>query len=118
MPLPYVWGWAVVAVATVGLLFALGRALRGWNAPLVKSLGGWWLATILLVPAQIPNHTEHFAPALFVGFFEAALQRNGSPDAAWRILAAASVLGVVLGLVAWLAGRARRQRQATAEPSA
>lgn len=118
MPMPYVLGWAVVAVAVLGLIFALRRALRGWDAPLVKSLVGWWLAAILLAPAQIPNHTEHFAPALFVGFFEAALQRNGSPEAAGRILVAASVLGLVLGVAFWLLGRARRQRRAAATASA
>jgi hydrogenase/urease accessory protein HupE len=110
MPMPYVWGWVIVGVTALGLLLALGRALRDWDAPLVKALVGWWLAAVLVAPAQIPNHTDHLAPALFVWFFEAFLQRSGSPAAAGRILVAASVVGLVLGLAAWLVGRARRRR--------
>jgi len=106
----YVWGWVVVTLAASGLLFALQRALRGWEAPLLKALAGCWLLVILLVPAQVPRHNEELAPAIVVYVFEALFQRDGNPDPAGRILAAASALALVLGLLWWLVGRFRRGR--------
>ena len=109
MPMPYVLGWVVVAAAALGLLFALQRATRGWNVPLVKALAGWWLLLVLVVPAQIPRNPDEFAPALVVYLFEAFLQRDGNPAAAGRILAAATALALVLSLVSYLVGRLRRR---------
>jgi hypothetical protein len=112
METSYLWGWVVVGCAAFGLVFALLRALSGLNLPLVKALGGWWLLLVLIVPAQIPRHTDAFAPAFLVFAFEALFQRDGSPDAAGRILAAATAVAIVLGLVTWLIGRFRRRRVA------
>lgn len=96
----YAWGWLVVGGSALLLVVALGRMLRDWQAPLVKHLVGWCLLAVAVAPAQIPRHTDELAPAIVVFFFESFLQRDGSPDAAGRILLAAGALGLVLGL-AW-----------------
>jgi len=111
METPYLWGWVVVGASGLVLLFALQRALRGWEAPLVKALAGWWLLLVLLVPAQVPRFTDQFAPAFLVFLFERFLQRDGDPAAAGRILAAATVVALVFGLLTWLIGHLRRRRR-------
>jgi hypothetical protein len=115
MAAPYVWGWLVAVLAAAGLVFALGRAMRGWNAPLVKSLAGWWLFLFLAVPARIPRTDGELAPALLVYCFEAFLQRDGRPAAAGRVLIAASALALVLGIVTWLVRRRRRLNAAAGD---
>jgi hypothetical protein len=112
MEMPYLWAWVAAGAAGLALVFALQRALRGWDAPLVKALAGWWLLLALLVPAQVPRFTEQFAPAFLVFLFERFLQRDGDPAAAGRILAAATVAALVLGLLTWLVGRLRRRARA------
>jgi len=111
---PYLWGWVVMVVSGLGLLLALQRALRGWEAPLLKTLVGWWLLVIVLVPAQVPRHTDELAPALIVFSFETFFQRNGSAGPAGRILATASVIALALGLITYLVGRFRRRGAAAA----
>jgi hypothetical protein len=112
MAAAYVWGWVVVVLAVAGLVFALGRTLRDWDAPLLKALSGWWLLLVLAVPARIPRTEGELAPALLVYCFETFLQRDGRPAAAGRILIAASALALVLGLATWLVRRRRRARAA------
>jgi hypothetical protein len=108
MATPHVWAWAALVLGTLGLILALQRALRGWDAPLLKSVVGW-LLLVLLVPAQIPRHGDQIAPAFVVFVFEALFQRDGSPDAAARILAAAGAVALALALVTWLVVRIRRR---------
>jgi len=115
---PYIWGWIVVVLAVAGIVFALARALRGWEAPLVKGLLGWWLFLLLAMPALIPRTDGDLAPALLVYCFEAFLQREGRSGAAGRVLIAASVLALVFGLATWLVRRRRQSRApATDTPS-
>lgn len=111
---PYLWAWVAVGAAGLALVFALQRALRGWDAPLVKALAGWWLLLALLVPAQVPRFADQFAPAFLVFLFERFLQRDGDPAAAGRILAAASAVAIVCGLLTWLVGRLRQRGRAAA----
>jgi len=113
--MPYLWGWVVVGCAALLLLIALQRALRGWGPTLLKCLLGWWLLAVTLAPAQVPRHTDEFAPALIVFVFESLFQRDGSPAAAGRILLAASLLGLVLGLVWYLILRVLRRRRGGVE---
>jgi hypothetical protein len=117
MAAPYIWGWVVVVLAVAGVVFALARALRGWEAPLVKALLGWWLFLVLAVPARIPRTDGELAPALLVYCFEAFLQRDGRSGAAGRVLIAASALALVLGIATWLVRRRRRPRLTGSEPA-
>jgi hypothetical protein len=109
--MPYLWGWVVVGCAALLLVIALQRALRGYGPTLLKCLLGWWLLAVVLVPAQVPRHNDALAPALIVFLFESVFQRNGSPAAAGRVLLAASVLGLALGLIWYLALRLRLRRR-------
>jgi hypothetical protein len=108
MSTSYLWAWVVVALATPLGLYALHRATRGLPLPALRAGLLWLLAVWLLVPAPVPDHAGHYAPALLVFVFEAVFQRPGQPETSALILAAASALA----LAAMLVVSVRRRRAA------
>ena len=110
----YLWGWLLSGAMALLLLVAAQRALRGWGSTLMKTLLGWWLLVIVLVPAQIPRQTDDYAPAFVVFAFETLFQHNGAPAAAGRILLAGSALGLALGLVWYFIARGLSRRRSGA----
>ncbi len=112
---PYDWGWLAVLLAAPLMIFALTRATRGWPLPEVRRLLGWLLGLGLVVPAPIPGHPGHYAPAFLVLLFEWLFQRPGKPATAGLILAAAAALALALALVTGILARRLRARRGHAD---
>lgn len=105
---PYGWAWLII-VAMVPLgLFALHRLTRGLNLPRTRRLVGLLILVWLLLPAPVPGHPGHYAPAFLVLAFEWLFQNPGQPRAAALILAAGTVAALGLGLLAISLRRRRR----------
>jgi len=103
---PYGWAWVIVVAAVPVALFALHRATRGLPLPRTRRLIGALLAVWALLPAPIPGHAGHYAPAFLVFAFESLFQRPGDPTTSGVILAAGTVATLGVGLL--LASRRRQ----------
>lgn len=95
----YGWAWVIIVVTVPVALFAWMRATRGWPWPgfrrAVAALVGVWL----LLPAPVPGHGGHYAPAFLVFAFESLFQRPGAPRTSGVILAAGTVLALAVLLL-------------------
>ncbi|MEQ8861547.1 MAG: hypothetical protein RIC56_23125 [Pseudomonadales bacterium] len=108
---PYGWAWLIV-VATVPVgLFALQRLFRGTNLPRSKRTAALLIAVWLLLPAPVPGHAGHLAPAFLVLAFEWLFQRPGQPQTAGLILAAGTVAALGVALLAVSLGRRGARRR-------
>ena len=95
----YGWAWVIIAAAVPVTLYALLRATRGWPWPGLRHALAWLVGVWLLLPAPVPGHGGHYAPAFLVFAFESLLQRPGSPRASGVILAAGTVLALAVLLL-------------------
>jgi len=102
----YAWVWVIVAAAVPVALFALHRATRGMPLPRTRRVVGALLGVWALLPAPIPGHPGHYAPAFLVFAFESLFQRPGEPTTSAVILAAGTV--ATLGVALLLASRRRK----------
>lgn len=113
---PYDWAWVVVGVTAPVALFALHRATRGARFGLLRrcmlTLGAFWM----LLPAPVPGHPGHHAPAWIVFLLEWGFQRAGQPAASAMILCGGALVAVAVALVWWLLSR-RRQAAAAEDAS-
>jgi len=92
--------WIVVAVAGLGTLagvFMLTRAIETqWLRSLLRCLATVWL----LVPWRIEAVDGYFAPAYIVALFEGVFRADGNPRPALIVLALASLVVIVILLIA------------------
>jgi hypothetical protein len=102
-----IYAWLIVAVAglaTLAGIFVLSRAIeQAWLRTLLRCLATVWL----LLPAQIQVVDGKFAPAFIVAIFEGLFRAEGNPWPALTALGVASLLVVVVLLVAAVLRRAR-----------
>jgi hypothetical protein len=99
--------WVVVAVVAPVALFALHRATRGARFGLLRrcvlTVGAFWM----LLPAPVPGHPGHHAPAWIVFLLEWGFQRSGQPATSAMILSGGTLVALAVALVWWLIGRRR-----------
>ena len=92
--------WIVVAVAGLGTLagiFMLTRAIETqWLRSLLRCLATVWL----LVPWRIEAVDGYYAPAYIVALFEGIFRADGNPRPALIVLALASLVVIVILLIA------------------
>ncbi|HET6471796.1 MAG TPA: hypothetical protein VFG38_08130 [Pseudomonadales bacterium] len=92
--------WIVVAVAGLGTLagiFMLTRAIETqWLRSLLRCLATVWL----LVPWRIEAVDGYYAPAYIVALFEGVFRADGNPRPALIVLALASLVVIVILLIA------------------
>lgn len=104
---PYDWAWVVVVVTAPVALYALHRATRGARFGLVRrcvlSVGAFWM----LLPAPVPGHPGHHAPAWIVFLLEWGFQRAGEPAASAMILSGGTLVALAVAVIWWLIGRRR-----------
>jgi hypothetical protein len=103
----YEWAWVVIAVVVPLGLFALNRASRGLLGPRLRATLSLLLAVWLLLPAPLPSHPGHYAPAFLVFAFEWLFQEGGNPRPAGFILAAGTLIALALLLVVLVMRRGR-----------
>jgi hypothetical protein len=107
-----VYAWIVVGVAGLGTLagiFVLTRSIRiAWLRSLLRCLAAVWL----MLPWRIEVVEGQYAPAYIVALFEGVFRADGNPRPALIALALASIVVIVLFLVA---GAVRRVRASAPE---
>jgi hypothetical protein len=108
--------WLVVAAAGLGALLGIYLLTRPLKNAFFKRLLRCISMVWLLLPAPIPGAAGHFAPAYVVLIFEGLLQRDGQPEQSLWILAAGTLIVVVL--LVGLALYGRRDAPGTADGAA
>jgi hypothetical protein len=102
-----IYGWVFVAVAGLGALagiFILTRAIdTPWLRTLLRCLAAVWL----LLPWRIEVVEGKYAPAFIVALFEGLLRSDGNARPALTALASASLVVIVIVLVAAVIRRVR-----------
>jgi hypothetical protein len=103
----YLVAWSVVALAGLGALagiFVLTRSVGNpWLRSLLRGLATVWL----LLPWKIEVVAGKYAPAYIVALFEGLFRTGGNPRPALTALAVASLLVVVVLLIAAVTQRVR-----------
>jgi hypothetical protein len=105
---PYGWAWVIVVAMMPVALYALHRATRGSRFGLMRrlvlTLGAIWL----VLPAAVPGHPGHVAPAWLVFLLEWGFQRPGDPAGSAMVLAGGAALALAVTVLwTWLARRRR-----------
>lgn len=100
--------WLAAVTAVLVGFFALHRITRGLKWPRTKLVVAVLLAVFALIPAPVPGHPEHYAPAFLVFTFEWWFQQPGHPRTAGIILVAGETLAVAAFLLAAALRRRRR----------
>jgi hypothetical protein len=102
-----IYGWAVVAaagLATLAGVFLLTRAIaHPWLRTSLRCLATVWL----LLPWQIGVVEGKYAPAFIVAIFEGFFRRGGNP---WPALTALGIASLVVIIVLLIAAVVRRTR--------
>ena len=119
-----VYAWIVVGAAGLGTLagiFVLTRSIRiAWLRSLLRCLAAVWL----MLPWRIEVVEGQYAPAYIVALFEGVFRAGGDPWPALSALTAASLLVIVVLLIAAVVGRMRggpnpaRNGESTGAPDA
>jgi len=103
----YVVAWIVVAAAGLGALAGIFILTRRVASPWLRSLLRCLAAVWLLLPWQIQVVEGKYAPAYIVALFEGIFRAGGDPWPALSALTAASLLVIVVLLVAAVVSRVR-----------
>lgn len=99
----YAQYFAYLVVSAIFLYLAWHLLATMWQTRWLRELLWVTLMVILLAPAEIPNYSGHYAPAIWVVFFEALFQHPGYPDDAGLVFG----LSLSSALIAVLAKRLR-----------
>jgi hypothetical protein len=103
----YVVAWIVVAGAGLGALAGIFILTRAIGSPWLRSLLRCLAAVWLLLPWQIQVVEGKYAPAFIVALFEGVFRAGGNPWPALSVLTIASLLVIVVLLIAAVVGRVR-----------
>jgi len=95
----YLIAWLVYVFATLGIVVTVWRALSLLNFIVVKKVTIGVLLALLLTPWTVSVGEPRLAPALFVGVFDATLQRGAEDIAMYRALFPLSVSLMVVVLL-------------------
>jgi hypothetical protein len=103
----YVVAWIVVAGAGLGALAGIFILTRAIGSPWLRSLLRCLAAVWLLLPWQIQVVEGKYAPAFIVALLEGVFRAGGNPWPALSALTIASLLVIVVLLIAAVVGRVR-----------
>ena len=92
--------WIVVGVAGLATLAGIFMLTRSIATPWLRSLLRCLATVWLLVPSQIQAVDGYYAPAYIVALFEGALRPDGNPKPALFVLALATLVVIVVFLIA------------------
>ena len=92
--------WIVVGVAGLATLAGVFMLTRSIATPWLRSLLRCLAAVWLMVPSPIQAVGGYYAPAYIVALFEGFLRPDGNPKPALFVLALASLVVVVVFLIA------------------
>ncbi|MBV1920866.1 MAG: hypothetical protein KUG73_09305 [Pseudomonadales bacterium] len=95
----YLVAWLVYILATFGVVGTVWRALSLLNFVVVRKVAIGVLLALLLTPWTVSVGEPRLAPALFVGVFDATLQRGAEDVAMYRALFPLSVSLMVVVLL-------------------
>ncbi len=95
----YLVAWLVYVLAAFGVVATLWRALSLLGFVTVKKVAIGVLLALLLTPWTVSVGEPRLAPALFVGVFDATLQRGAEDAAMYRALFPLSVSLMVVVLL-------------------
>ncbi len=95
----YFVAWLVYILATFGVVATLWRTLSLLNFVVVKKVAIGVLLALLLTPWTVSAGEPRLAPALFVGIFDATLQKGADGAAMYRALFPLSVSLMVVVLL-------------------
>ena len=94
----YYMAWLVYTLAAFGILAVVWRILGIVSVGLARRLTVGILFAIVLTPWSVSDELARLAPALFVGVFDATLQRDGAMFRAFFPLSISSlVVGLLIG---------------------
>src|SRR5262245_13883293 len=111
----YVVAWIVVAAAGLGTLAGIFVLTRAIGSPWLRSLLRCLAAVWLLLPWKIQVVEGKYAPAFIVALFEGVFRGGGNPWPALSALTIASLVVIVILLIAAVVGRARGTANRTPE---
>ena len=108
----YVVAWIVVAGAGLGALAGIFVLTRRVGSPWLRSLLRCLAAVWLLLPWQIQVVQGKYAPAFIVALFEGIFRAGGDPWPALSALTVASLIVIIVLLLAAVVGRVRGTNRA------
>ena len=95
----YLVAWLVYVFAAIGVVATMWRALSLLDFVVLKKVAVGVLLALLLTPWTVSVGEPRLAPALFVGIFDATLQKGADDVAMYRALFPLSVSLMVIVLL-------------------